>query len=301
MSARFILSLDCEGKWGVADHLTDRHRGELSGVRLGEAYRSILSLLDRFEVPATFAFVGAFSQSAKAFARIRPGIEAFRPNAPDYLGSALNDLDESGGDGWHGADFVDLVTQARAFHEIALHGVTHVPWTDLDEAAAEAELGLLPQLEGPIRQSVTFVYPRNLVAHTKVLADHGIEGFRAARVRLRLSSLLSEFNVFEQPDRPAPPDRIVHIPAGFFLNWRHGLRRLVPPEITAARAKRLLDAAAQKDGVVHFWLHPENVASTPSTLGLLKLLLSEVSAAREAGRCDVMTQLAYCRWVESLH
>lgn len=301
MTARFILSFDCEGKWGVADHPTARHRRELSDERLREAYGSILTLLDEFEVPATFAFVGAFSQSAKDFPRIRPTIEAFRPNAPDYLVSALRDLDESGGNGWHGGDFVDLVTQARTSHEIALHGVTHVPWTDLNEAAARAELAILPELEGPIRQSRTFVYPRNLVAHTEVLADHGIEGFRTARIRSRMSSLLSEFNLFEQPDRPAPPDRIVHIPAGFFLNWRRGLRQLVPPDLTRRRAERLLDAAALNGGVVHFWLHPENVASAPSTLGVLKLLLREVYTAREAGRCDVMTQLGYCRWVESLH
>ena len=301
MPARFILSFDCEGKWGVADHLTARHQHDLSDERLGEAYRSILRLLDEFEVPATFAFVGAFTQSARDFARLRPVFEAFRPNAVDYLGPALRDLDETMGLGWHGADLVDCVAQARASHEIALHGVTHVPWTDLDEAAAQAELAILSQLEGPIRQSRTFVYPRNLIAHVGLLMAHGIEGFRTARAGSRLSSILSEFNLFEKPDRPAPPNGIVHIPAGFFLNWRHGARRLVPPELTRARARRLLEAAALDSGVVHFWLHPENIASAPSTLGVLNLLLREVSAAREAGRCDVTTQVGYCRWVESLH
>jgi peptidoglycan/xylan/chitin deacetylase (PgdA/CDA1 family) len=301
MPARFILSFDCEGKWGVADELTAQHQHNLCDARLGEAYRSILRLLDEFEVSATFAFVGAFTQSPAGFARVRPAIEAFRPNAPDYLGSALHSLDQTGGAGWHGADLVDLVTQARVRHEIALHGVTHVPWTDLDDAAAHAELAIVPLLEGPIRQSRTFVYPRNLVAHTELLAARGFEGFRTARCRSRLSSFMSEFNLFEQPDWPAPSNGIVHIPAGFFLNWRHGARRLVPPSLTRQRARRLLHTAAAGGGVVHFWLHPENIASAPSTLGLLKLLIGEVAEARESGHCDVMTQVGYCRWAESLH
>jgi peptidoglycan/xylan/chitin deacetylase (PgdA/CDA1 family) len=296
VAARFILSFDCEGKWGVADHLTARHREELSDQRLREAYRSVLGVLDDFQIPATFAFVGAFTQSRGDFAKVRPAIEAISRVVPDYLGPALRDLDETGGAGWHGDHLVDLVGLAQAGHEIALHGVTHVPWTDFDEAGAQAELALFDQLEGPIRQSRTFVYPRNRVAHTDLLAGHGFGGFRTRGPRRsRLSSLLSEFNLFEAPEQPSPPGSIVEIPAGFFLNWRRGVRRLVPPAVTRARARRLLKAAAPNGGVVHYWLHPENVASAPSTIGILKLIVREVAEARDAGNCEVMTQLGYCR------
>jgi hypothetical protein len=296
--ARFILSLDCEGKWGVADHLSARHRRDLSDQRLREAYRSIVAVLDEFGIPATFAFVGAFTQSRSDFAKLRPAIEELGRSAPGYLGPALADLDRTRGEGWHGDHFVELVGEARAGHEIALHGVTHVPWTDLDAAAAAAELSLLQQLEGPIRSSKTFVYPRNLVAHTDLLASHGFEGYHMARERSRAVSLLSEFNLFEAPERAvAPAKGIVRIPAGFFLNWRSGARRLVPPTVTGARARRLLQRAAANDGVVHYWLHPENIASAPSTLRLLKMLVGEVARARDAGHCEAMTQLSYCRWV----
>ena len=289
MPARFILTFDCEGKWGVADHLATRHRRELSEVRLREAYQSIVAVLDEFAIPATFAFVGAFTQSPGDFARVRPAIEEIGRSAPNYIGPALRDLDETDGSGWHGHHLVDLVGEARAGHEIALHGVTHVPWTDLDEASVGAELALLQQLEGPIRLSKTFVYPRNRVAHANELAKHGFAGFRAARTRSRFRSLLSEFNLFEAPDRRLTPNGIVPIPAGFFLNWRAGARLLVPPEVTQIRAERLLRTAAADDGVVHYWLHPENIASAPSTLSLLQMLARKVAAAREAGDCETTT------------
>jgi hypothetical protein len=160
---------------------------------------------------------------------------------------------------------------------------------------------LFDELEGPVRESRTFVYPRNLIAHPELLARHGFLGFRTARpARSRSASLLSEFNLFETAQQPESCREIVHIPSGFFLNWRSGLRRLVPAEVTRLRAKRLLAAAASDGGIVHYWLHPENIASAPATLEPFRALASEVARSRDAGDCDVMTQLGYCRWAESL-
>lgn len=283
----------------MADHLTDRDRRMLSGEKLLEAYRSILTVLDEFGVEATFAFVGAFSQSPDDFSRIRPAIEDLGRIAPDYVGPALRGVDEDGGDGWNGYHLVELVGGTRAAHEIALHGVTHVPWIQMDEAAANAEMAIFHELEGPVRQSATFVYPRNFVAHERVLAAHGFAGFRTAHSRSRLTSFLSEFNLLETPDHPQVGDGLIRIPSGFFLNWRNGPRRLVPPAVTRLRAKRLLDAAERQEAIIHYWLHPENIATAPATLGLLRTLVRDVAAARDAGRCEVMTQLAYCRWIES--
>jgi peptidoglycan/xylan/chitin deacetylase (PgdA/CDA1 family) len=299
--ARFILSFDCEGKWGIADRLTQPHQRDLSDERLCEAYRSILAVLEEFRVEATFAFVGAFSQSPESFANVRPAIEDLRRIAPDYLGSALRILDEGGGSGWHGHHLVELVGASRTTHEIALHGVTHAPWTHMDAHGAETEMAIFEILEGPIRQSRTFVYPRNLVAHMDVLERHGFAGFRTARrPRSRLASLLSEFNLFEAPERLQRSDGIVHIPAGYFLNWRSGARKLVPPAVTWTRATNLLRAASASGDIVHYWLHPENVASAPSTIEVLRMLVKEVAEAREADHCEVMTQVGYCDWVQSL-
>lgn len=301
MPATFILSFDCEGKWGVADHLTSRHRRDLTDERLRNAYRSIVDLLDEYRIEATFAFVGAFAQSPADFARLRSAIEQFRAMAPDYIGPALRDVDESAGAGWHGDQLLEMVTNSRTNHEVALHGVTHVPWTSMDERAAAAELDMFDSLVGPVRASRTFVFPRNLVAHTEQLANYGFVGFRRARPkRSRARSLIAELNVFAAPDQPLPSADIVTIPAGYFLNWRSGLRALVPPAVTGMRVRRLLRAASAREGIVHYWLHPENIASAPSTLALLRMLLREVAEVREAGNCQVMTQLGYCRAQESL-
>lgn len=295
MPGQFVLSFDCEGKWGVADDLSSYHARQLTDAALRDAYRAIVRLLDDYRLDATFAFVGAFAQSPESFARARPAIEGVAKRFPDYLGPALDDID-AGSEGWHGQQLVELVAGARASHEIALHGVTHVPWTSMDREGAKAELGILETMDGPVRESRTFVYPRNLVMHSDVLAEQGFAGFRTARPhRSRVRSLVSEFNLWEAPEHPVEADGLVNIPGGFFLNWRHGLRALVPTSVTRLRARRLLEAAARSNAVVHYWLHPENIVSAPATLDLLRMLVREVAEAREAGRCEVLTQIGYCR------
>jgi peptidoglycan/xylan/chitin deacetylase (PgdA/CDA1 family) len=294
MVATFMLTFDCEGKWGVADCLGQRERTLLSDARLDDAYKSILDLLDEFSIPSTFAFVGLFAQSRECFALLRPELDRWAAELP-YLRLALDDIDSTNGAGWHGDRWVDAVGATRTSHEIALHGVTHTPWTMLDRRLAEAELSLLDKLEGPVVDSRTFVYPRNLVAHIDLLSSHGFLGFRARpRERSRAASLASEFNLFERPEQPLSGSSITTIPAGYFVNWRHGLRKLVPTRLTVARAARLLRLAAHCDGIVHYWLHPENVASEPSTLLGLRGVVEEVARARDKGACEILTQSDYC-------
>lgn len=296
MSARFILSLDCEGKWGVADLLNSAFHRELTDERLRAAYEGIVHALDEFGISATFAFVGAFAQPAARFSEIKDGLRALNEKAPNYLGPALADIDHGSKQGWHGDWAVDRVATAAIGHEIALHGFTHVPWTDVDNAFIHSELALWQSMAGPVRESRTFVYPRNSVAHLDLLADAGIEGYRRARPPIsRLRSLASEFNVWTPPDGdPDFADSMIAIPAGYFVNWQHGPRRLVPRLLSSRRASQMLNAADRNNEVVHYWLHPENVASAPGTIEVLRDLLRLVAELREKGRCEVLNQAEYC-------
>src|SRR5688500_11776929 len=92
MAARFILSLDCEGKWGVADLLSPANHAALSSERLVQAYSKIVALLDEYNVPATFAFVGLFGESQDSFTKLLPALDDLARRSPDYLGAALSDI-----------------------------------------------------------------------------------------------------------------------------------------------------------------------------------------------------------------
>lgn len=305
MTARFILSLDCEGKWGVADHLTPRDHETLSDERLRMAYAGILSALDAFDIPATFAFVGTFSLSADRLRALKPALADFARAVPGYLEPALADMAEGTNQGWTGDWAVEAVDAARTRHEIGLHGATHIPWTwpGMTPDMARRELGLIYDARAPIlSRTTTFIFPRNRGDHPELLDDFGIAGLRATReYPNRIASLASEFNIFEKPEGVPPPARPLSIPAGYFVNWLSGGRKLVPQAVSRLRARRLLERAAETGETVHYWTHPENIASAPATLDLLRGILAEVAALRDAGRCEVLTQDGWCRQVDPAH
>jgi hypothetical protein len=299
MAAKFILSLDCEGKWGVADHLTPNDHHTLSDARLREAYESILALLDAFDIAATFAFVGTFSLSADALRGLMPALRGLARQVPGYLEPALADIEGGSRQGWTGDWALAATATARAGHEIGLHGATHIPWSwpGMTATAARRELGLLYSVRAPVlERATTFVFPRNAVAHSEVLREFGIAGLRAARPHpSRLASLAAEFDLFTPPDQAGPPADPIEIPAGHFVNWRSGGRRLVPVGVSRLRARNMLARAERSDGVVHYWTHPENIASAPQTLSVLRGIIEDVARLRDAGRCEVLTQETWCR------
>lgn len=295
MTARFILSLDCEGKWGIADMMNAATHAELSDESLQKAYRGIIGLLDEYDIPATFAFTGCFSLPQAELTRILPELEPFRAEFPHYMGKALEDFTEGSRQGWAGAWSVTMTENAKTKHEIGLHGVTHIPLDDpkMTEAWARRELALAYDLKFPVAQkSTTFIHPRGAVAYTHLLAERGIIGYRDIRhYPSRILSLLSEFNIFSPPDADT---KAPLIPAGYFINWWHGGRKLVPVEVSRLRARRMLKAAARTNQVVHYWTHPENIASAPETLEVMRAIIEEVAKLRDRGECEVQTQADYC-------
>jgi len=305
MVAKFILSLDCEGKWGVADHLTAGDHAALSDERLRAAYDGLIAALDEFDIAATFAFVGTFSLSAERLAGIKPGLEALARDLPGYLEPALADMATGTNQGWTGDWAVEAAATAKPGHEIGLHGATHIPWTwpGMTPELARRELGLIYDARAPIlAKTTTFIFPRNRGDHPELLDEVGIAGLRQTReFPSRLASLVSEFNLFEAPEGVPPPAVPLPIPAGYFVNWLSGPRKLVPQAVSRLRARRLLERAEKTGEVVHYWTHPENIASAPATLALLRGILEDVARMRDAGRCEVLTQDGWCRRIDPAH
>lgn len=284
MTGTAIISLDCEGRWGVADHLTPEIALGLTDARLQSAYRDIIGLFARSEISATFAFVELFTRPAS-----RETTELVRDCAKElpYLASAASGL-AAGEEGWIGNWALDIAGEGG--HELAFHGATHVPWTDLSRDQARREMAMVR----PERRQ-TMVFPRNRIAHLDVLAEFGCMGFRGSRnYSTRAASLLSEFDL-RIPSQRLPDGAQVEpaeLPSGVFINWRAGLRGLVPPQLTRRRARNLLDHAARSGGVAHFWLHPENVATAPATFANLQAIVEEIVHFRDAGQIRVETQLS---------
>lgn len=284
MTGTAIISLDCEGRWGVADHLTPETAAGLTDTRLRTAYRAVTDLFAAYDVSATFAFVELYTRPASPDTTAL--VRDFAQELP-YLARAAEGL-AAGEEGWVGDWAYEMAV--RGGHEIAFHGFTHVPWPTLtrDQARRELEMARPEHLR-------TMVYPRNEIAHVDLLAEYGCKAYRGhRRFPSRAHSLLSEFDL-GTPSQPLPAashSRAVELPSGVFVNWRSGPRKLVPNAVTRRRARNLLLDAARTGGVAHFWLHPENIATAPATLANLEAVVAEIVRLRDAGQIRVETQLS---------
>lgn len=61
-----IVPLDCEGKWGMADHLSAHHATFITNRNLARVYSELLRAFERRKLRVTFAFVDAFTMEIEA-------------------------------------------------------------------------------------------------------------------------------------------------------------------------------------------------------------------------------------------
>jgi hypothetical protein len=62
-----------------------------------------------------------------------------------------------------------------------------------------------------------------------------------------------------------------------FINWRYGLKNLIPTSVSLLKYKNMINDAKFEKRVAHFWIHPHNFITSPSTKTLFKKLCEEVS------------------------
>lgn len=296
-----ILSLDCEGKWGMADRLRPYHHSQLTSPNLVGAYQKLLALFASYEIPATFAFVMAFTLTRAERSQF-PVLDPSRDPKDKWLGHYWRCIEEGLADGWHEPDAFELVRAAKV-HEIASHCFCHRPLGDWSITPAGARQELADAAAAALIKKIelkTLVFPRNEVGNLKEVRQAGYIGYRCqlprpGGTRGKAAALLDEFNVAAGPQPSlGPVDGLVPIPSGHFFNWRFALRRMVPPAVTRARWRSQLRQCVRRGGVVHLWLHPHNLLTGPGTAEVLSDVLADAARLRDRGQIQVLTQKAYC-------
>ena len=296
MSSDFIISLDCEGMWGMADRPYDQ-RSFVTREGLTKIYKDLLKMFAVYEIPTTFAFVGMFVLSDQEREEFEPQLGEMLYRGQDWLTQFRAEREASWFDDWFCPEAFEAV-QNDGRHEIGTHGFTHIPFDGPDTPTDlyEREWELVKKL-GRKRgvDFKTLIYPRNRVGHVELLPQAGISGYRDLLVQKGpVARVIQEFNIFEkcQPHEPKSAGTQL-IPAGYFWNWRHGARAFVPSSVTRLRWKTILKSAAETDGVAHLWSHPHNFISGPSGLDGFEEVLKHAAKLRDQGKMSIKTQEQY--------
>lgn len=268
-SAVFVLSLDCEGLWGMADNDKVVSAGVINSTSLSEAYSEIVFSLDQNMLKATAAFVSCFAVERDLLFAQRSTLSDAAELNPIWFKYILAALDSGKTEGWIGHQFFEMMRGAG--HEIAWHGSTHQPLDNsVCEASVALELALTSELFQQLGQSPgSIIFPRNQIGHLDALGHYGFKSYRQKKPESgfgRISNLLVEFNAFDHGSAELPiiRDGWLVSPAGHFLNWPSGARSLVPVTFTVQRWKSMLKHAVEAGGYVHMWFHPHNLINSPA-------------------------------------
>ena len=302
MTGSCIISFDCEGKWGMVDALNQTHRTLLTNENLISAYTEITQILKDYNLPATFAFVGAFTMLQDYFTRNwLPKLQ----NSPDHtiwLKELFVALDSGKESGWFCHELIEIVLAGNVAHEICSHGFTHLPWVATHQKSILLEIeGILDWSNLYNLEPKTFIFPRNMIEKRKLLDRMGILGYRdkPKEVRTRgktgkLLNLINEFNLNAKSQTiEAGLNHPVAIPGNFMLNWRCGPRRLIPATLTVHRFKKALEHAQRTGGVVHIWSHPHNFITGKDQQNLFQRCMGILGNKVALGEINAITQQQY--------
>lgn len=303
MTGTFIISLDCEGKWGMADKISDHHKKFLTEENLVSSYVKLLNLFDKYEVNATFAYVMAYTLSEQERKSLGPIFRDVQVSGTNWL-RHYREAEATGQlEGWFCPRVFDL-TQERQKHEIGCHGFCHLPFAEdlINLEDAQHELAISAEIaasKGIILE--TFVYPRNQIGYKELLFQNGYVGYRErlksnSALLERPQSLLRELDVFARAQPHFEDTKgLCRIPSGYFFNWRHGLRSAIPRSLTRHRWNSILRDAAENGGIAHLWFHPHNLIDGPTTYEVLEDVLKLAAKLRDMGDIKVETQAEYAR------
>ncbi len=304
----FTLSLDFELIWGSLDKYgPDRFRRACERER-SEVFARLLSLLEEFEIEATWCVLGHLMLASCTPVGSRKHPEIVQPRHAWHQDDWFRDDpcgDERSFPTFYGRSLVERLLESPVPQELGCHSFSHVIFGDpgCSRAAAESEvracLGLARELGVTLR---SFAFPRNSVGHLDVLREHGFTCFRGAEPTwhrgggmqgtLRRAGHLSDVVTARRPPAIVPElvNGLVNIPASMMYFPMHGRRRHIPVSLRVRRTLKGIERAARERRVFHLWFHPTDLAEeTDSMLAGLDEIFTEVARSRELGEIEVLS------------
>ncbi len=282
----FTLSLDTEIAWGT--NATSLPRYAHCFDAYPDIIRPLITLLDTYEIPATWAVVGQL---------LLPADDArAAKKTPSHW--------------YHAPYLLDALHTARTKHEIGTHTFSHI-YTDDPETTPrfwDEELKLCVKLhkENKLPPIRSIVYPRNQVAYTDTLNKYGIIAYRGVEQNW-YGNRRGVFHLLDRALGLPPPtydpaalkvsDKLVNLPASQFLMAYDGVRAKIPTTSRVRQARFGLDRAVRQNHLYHLWFHPFNLGTSDKMFDALEQILQMAARRRDAGQLRVMTMEGAAEWI----
>ena len=147
---------------------------QINARSLHMVYSQILEILERHQVPATFALVGLFAGSSENFVESKDELLESEPHR-HWLKIPERALAQGKTDGWFFPEVVQHI-RSKGLHEIASHSYSHLPMHNegVTEDSFLLELKCVERWKASNSVGLrTFIFPRNQIKHQGMLNDFG--------------------------------------------------------------------------------------------------------------------------------
>lgn len=302
----FTLSLDTELAWGMLDKPFALISNKEYFFNTRAAIEGIVTLLEKYEISATWAIVGSLLAERPSFGEdVLNNIQTMDSNLKKQYIDLLNTEEI-----WCGKDVFERIRAASVPQEIGSHSFSHVIFGDgsvTKEKACKEFLEGMRMLNQHGEQPVSFVFPRNSIAYLDELKGAGFKAYRGVApswYRNMPGPLNKICHMLDQVLAISPPvvvpiidDGLINIPASMFFLPMNGIRRFIPLHSRIIKAKKGIRRAIVEKKIFHLWFHPFNIATDQQKLLKgLEIILRAVSEERNNGKMEVMTmgEIARC-------
>jgi peptidoglycan/xylan/chitin deacetylase (PgdA/CDA1 family) len=282
------ISIDLELAWGIWDKPSPAYHARCAEHE-ARIVRALLALFEQFSVSATWAIVGRLLELDQAVAR-----------STSY-GARI----------WYAPELVELVRMARTPQDIGSHGYAHIYFGATSRDSLRSDLASARRVhDAHGLPFVSFVFPRNQVAHIDLLRAAGVKVFRSIDhgwhidARQRLGAGVGRIANLVDKILPIPPavvhpvahGDVVELPSSMLFMGRNGLRRAVHPAAVVAKARLGLAAAQRSGGAFHLWFHPSNFYyETERQLETLSGILRAAAELRERGAIEIRPMSSFAQ------
>ncbi len=307
----FIFSLDTELGTGYFDKDEDRKRIFSSdGSREREKISRILSLLEEYQIIATWAVVGHIFYERCEECEICP-ILKWKGKYQSYQEAYKTQHPL-----WYGADVVDTLLNAKIKHEIAFHGYSHEIFDSMSREKAETEIQEFIRVAS--RKGIdakSIVFPRDKAGHLDLFEKYGFLCYRGeeslplltrnkyivGRVAKNLDHLLGVSTPPIYEIKELASGNMINLVAtqhifGFSRKTELLLDGWGLPNLRLRRIKRAIRKAASQKKMVHIWAHPWEFR-TEADFGKLRYIFESVAEEVAAGRMETISMLDMARMV----
>src|SRR3989344_1463651 len=263
-TALFNLTVDLELAWSRArknDGATTLAESLRRGRLARKNFPALLSLLDSYGIPATFAIVGHVALDNCSDHNQPPKFH------PDWINGDWYDIDPKSDDNYYGLDLVKELLKGPG-HEIASHSFSHVDFSDeftgADVAAFEIAESrrVIEKLGAPLD---TFVFPNNRPAFVDILAKNNFTIYRNSK---NGKIARDQYGCWQ-------------FPVGIWIS---------PNAFGPKETIELVKTAIQKQQLVNFWFHLHEFAGEKQLREFFEPVLRFVSESARQGliRPDTM-------------